>query len=86
MTGPDRSRPPGYRGALATREDQLARGWIAAVTAFFLLILLLSVLGVPSRFIPEPTPIPLPSLVISPTPEASATESAEASAEPSASE
>ena len=73
---------PGYRGALPTREDRLARTWILAVIAIFVLVFVLAVLGVPSRFIPEPTPIPLPS-----TPASSSVEpSASASASPSASE
>ena len=53
---------PGYRGALPTREDRLARPWILTVLAVFALIFALAVLGIPSRFFPEPTPVPLPSL------------------------
>jgi cytoskeletal protein RodZ len=52
---------PGYRGALPTREDRLARSWIIAVIAIFVLVFVLAVLGVPSRFIPDPTAVPLPS-------------------------
>ena len=59
----DPNRPePGYRGALPTREDRLARPWMLTVIGIFVLVLVLSVLGVPSRLFPEPTPIPLPSL------------------------
>lgn len=87
MTTNDPARSPGYRGALPPREDRLARPWILLVLAAFVLILVLSVLGVPSRFIPEPTPVPLPSV---PAPSASAepstSASASASASPSASE
>lgn len=87
MTTNDPARSPGYRGALPPREDRLARPWIMLVLAAFVLILVLSVLGVPSRFIPEPTPVPLPSV---PAPSASAepstSASASASASPSASE
>ena len=61
MTSTEPKREPGYRGALPTRHDRLARPWILIVIGFFVLILVLSVLGVPSRFIPDPTPVPLPS-------------------------
>lgn len=60
MTTPDANREPGYRGTLPTREDQMARPWILTVIGIFVLILVLSVLGVPSRFAPEPTPTPTP--------------------------
>ena len=87
MTTNDPDRTPGYRGALPPREDRLARPWILLVIAAFVLILVLSVLGIPSRFIPEPTPVPLPSV---PAPsfsvEPSASASAAVSASPSASE
>ncbi len=52
---------PGYRGTLPAREDRLARPWLIIVAAIFVGIMVLSVLGVPSRFIPDPTPIPLPT-------------------------
>ena len=82
MTTNDPARSPGYRGALPPREDRLARPWILLVLAAFVLILVLSILGVPSRFIPEPTPVPLPSV---PAPSASAEPSTSASASTSAS-
>jgi hypothetical protein len=70
---PDASRgEPGYRGSLPTRNDRLARPWILTVIGIFVLVLVLSVLGVPSRFFPEPTPIPLPSLPASSSVEPSA--------------
>ena len=89
MTTNDPDRTPGYRGALPPREDRLARPWILLVIAAFVLILVLSVLGIPSRFIPEPTPVPLPSVPapsLSVEPSASASASGSASASPSASE
>ena len=89
MTTNDPERSPGYRGALSPREDRLARPWILLVIAAFVLILVLSVLGIPSRFIPEPTPVPLPSVPapsLSVEPSASASASGSASASPSASE
>lgn len=73
---PDFSRnEPGYRGSLPSREDRLARPWILAIVGIFLLVIVLSIAGVPSRFIPDPTPIPLPSL----PPSASASASVEPS-------
>ncbi len=83
----DPKREPGYRGSLPPREDRLARPWILIVLGIFVLILLLSIAGIPSRFFPEPTPVPLPSLNAEPSASASAepSGSAEASAEPSGS-
>ena len=87
---PRRERTPGYRGALPARDDRLARPWILTVIGIFVLILVLSVLGIPSRFVPDPTPIPLPSALPSgslepppsesASPDASESPSAEASA------
>jgi len=87
MTKTDPTRAPGYRGSLPTREDRLARPWILTVIGIFVLILVLSVLGIPSRLIPDPTPIPLPSTSAQPSESAepSASASASASTEPSAS-
>lgn len=51
----------GYRGALPPREDRLARPWLLIVAGIFVAIIVLSILGVPSRLIPEPTPVPLPT-------------------------
>jgi hypothetical protein len=76
-------REPGYRGALPPREDRLARPWILTVLGIFVLIVLLSLAGIPSRFIPDPTPVPLPSLA--PAPSVSASGSAEPSASAEAS-
>ena len=83
----DPKREPGYRGSLPPREDGLARPWILAVLGIFVLVIVLSVAGVPSRFIPDPTPLPTPSStpVPSESPSAEPSESADASAEPSAS-
>ena len=83
----DPKREPGYRGSLPPREDGLARPWILAVLGIFVLVVVLSLVGVPSRFIPEPTPLPTPSSTPVPSASASAepSESAEASVEPSAS-
>jgi hypothetical protein len=71
---------PGYRGALPTRDDRLARPWIIAVFAIFVAILVLSAFEIPSRFAPEPTPLPVQSL---PPISASPTPSQEPSPEPS---
>lgn len=85
MTKTDPARAPGYRGSLPTREDRLARPWVLIVIGIFVLILVLSVLGIPSRLIPDPTPIPLPSTSAAESVEASVEASASASAEASAS-
>ena len=85
MTGSnDPQKPGGYRGALPERNDTLAKPWILAVIGIFVLIIVLSLLEVPSRFIPDPTPLPIPS--VAPSESASGEPSDEASAEPSASE
>jgi cytoskeletal protein RodZ len=77
-------RDVGYRGALPTRQDRLAKPWILTVVAIFLLVIVLSIAGIPSRFIPEPTVEPLPSIpAASATPEP--TESPSPSASPSGS-
>jgi hypothetical protein len=76
------NEPAGYRGALPSRDDRLARPWILLVIGIFVLVIVLSILGIPSRFIPEPTPVPLPSL---PASSAEASPSASASASESAS-
>ena len=81
----DPKREPGYRGSLPPRDDGLARPWILAVLGIFVLVVVLSIAGVPSRLIPEPTPFPLPSLAPAPSMSASASAEASASTEPSAS-
>lgn len=85
MTKTDPVRAPGYRGSLPARHDRLARPWILTVIGAFVLVLALSLLGIPSRFIPDPTPIPLPSTPGSQSAEPSASVSASTSAEPSSS-
>ncbi|MCA1570350.1 MAG: hypothetical protein LC798_08560 [Chloroflexi bacterium] len=61
--GPEPSRnEPGYRGSLPSREDRLARPWILVVLGIFVLVIALSIAGIPSRFIPDPTAPPLPTL------------------------
>jgi hypothetical protein len=58
----DTPRDPGYRGSLPPRVDHLARPWVLTVLATFILILVLAFVGIPSRLIPEPTAVPLPSI------------------------
>lgn len=84
----DAKREPGYRGSLPPRDDGLARPWILIVLGIFVLIVVLSIAGVPSRLIPDPTPLPVPSATPVPSASASieASESAEASASAEASE
>ena len=88
-TNTEPKREPGYPGALPPRDDTLARPWILIVLGIFVLIVILSIAGIPSRFIPEPTPVPLPSTTPAPSASGSASAepsaSAEASADPSAS-
>ena len=55
-------RSPGYRGALPPREDRLARPWVIAVLAAFVLMLVLAGIGIPSKLVPTPTVGPLPSI------------------------
>jgi hypothetical protein len=55
------ARPPGYRGSLPPRVDRLAPIWVAAVVGILVLVFVLALAGIPSRFIPEPTPLPIPS-------------------------
>ena len=87
MTSPEPKREPGYRGALPTRDDRLARPWLFIVGGIFVLIFVLSALQVPSRFIPDPTPVPTPSASASASasagPSGSGSASAAASASPS---
>jgi hypothetical protein len=78
MTTNEPKRDPGYRGSLPTRNDRLARPWLIAVLVIFVAIFVLSFLEIPSRFVPEPTPLPVPSI-----PVPSASESASPSASPS---
>jgi hypothetical protein len=69
-------RPSGYRGALPTRNDTIARPWVLAVVAIFALMFVLAFLGFPSSLFPEPAGSPNPSFSLLPS----------ASAAPSASE
>ena len=82
-TNEPRRDQPGYRGALPTRGDRLARPWVIAVIAIFVAIFVLSALEIPSRFEPEPTPLPIPSIPA--TPSAEPTESPSPEPEPTGS-
>jgi hypothetical protein len=64
----DKSRDPGYRGSLPPRVDRLARPWVLTVIGAFILIFVLALAGIPSRLIPQPSAVPLPSV---PAPSAS---------------
>ena len=68
-TSNEPQREPGYRGALPTREDRLAKPWILIVIAIFVGVIVLSAAGIPSRFVPDPTPLPIPSIPATPSPE-----------------
>jgi len=82
MTTNEPRRDVGYRGALPTRDDRLARPWILTVIGIFVLVLALSIAGIPSRFTPEPSAIPLPSVPI-PSASAEPTDEPSESASPS---
>lgn len=85
MTSTDPKREPreprgsGYRGALPPRNDTLAKPWILVVAAVVVLMFVLSALGIPSRFEPDPTPRPSVAASASPAASAAASSSAEAS-------
>jgi hypothetical protein len=81
MTTPttEPTREPGYRGSLPPRQDRLAKPWLVTVAGIFVLIIVLSIAGVPSRFIPDPTPVPTPIATPAPSVESSASASEEAS-------
>ena len=81
-------RPSGYRGSLPTRNDTIARPWVLAVVAIFVLMFVLAFLGFPSSLFPEPSGSPNPSFSLSPSTSAapSASEGASASEDASASE
>lgn len=64
----DKPRDPGYRGSLPPRVDRLARPWVLTVIGAFVLIFVLALAGIPSRLIPQPSAVPLPSV---PAPSAS---------------
>jgi hypothetical protein len=94
MTTNEPKRESGYRGALSPRNDRLGRPWVITVIGVFVLIIVLSLLQIPSRFIPDPTPVPVPSVPAatesaspssSAAPSGSAAPSRSASASPSAS-
>ena len=80
-------RPSGYRGALPTRNDTIARPWVLAVVAIFVLMFVLAFLGFPSSLFPEPSGSPNPSFSLSPSTSAapSASEGSSASEEASTS-
>jgi hypothetical protein len=67
---------PGYRGALPPRNDWLARGWVAVVIMIFVLLFVLDILNVPTRLLPEPTPVPTPVVTPAPSGSSEPTESA----------
>lgn len=84
MTTPTTESPrePGYRGSLPPRQDRLAKPWLMIVAGIFVLIIVLSIAGIPSSLIPDPTPVPTP--IAPPTPSAEASASAAEEPSPSA--
>jgi hypothetical protein len=81
MTSTEPKRPAGYRRTLPARDDRLGRLWLVIVAIIFVGIFVLAFLGVPSRLIPDPTPIPLPTPAPTATPTATTEVSPEASPE-----
>ena len=73
----------GYRGALPTRDDSLARIWVAAVIVIFLMIFVLSFAGLPGSLLPSPTPLPAASATPVPSGSGSPSTSGSGSANPS---
>ena len=57
-------RPAGQRRAppSGVPDDRRSRIWALAVPGIFVLILVLALIGIPSRLFPQPTPEPLPSI------------------------
>jgi hypothetical protein len=56
---PDAGRP--RTRALAPRHDTISAIWALTVAGIVALVFLLAFLGLPSRLIPEATPLPIPS-------------------------
>lgn len=81
MTTPTTESPrePGYRGSLPPRQDRLAKPWLMIVAGIFVLIIVLSIAGIPSSLIPDPTPVPTPIATPTPSAEASASDAEEPS-------
>ena len=75
----------GYRGALPTRNDSLARIWVAAVIVIFLMLFVLNFAGLPSALLPSPTPLPNALPTVSAAPSGSPGASGTASSTPAAS-
>ena len=78
-------RPSGYRGALPTRNDTIARPWVLAVVVIFVLMFVLAFLGFPSSLFPEPSGAPNPSSSLLPSGSAAPSASGDASASEEAS-
>lgn len=55
-------RPSGYRGALPTRNDSMAKPWIVTVIVIFVLIFVLAFFGLPGKLFPKPTASPRASI------------------------
>lgn len=79
---PEPNREPGYRGSLPPRQDRLAKPWLMIVAGIFVLIIVLSVAGIPSRLVPDPTPLPVP--ITTPVPSAAPSTNGSEEASPAA--
>ena len=81
----DQGRPSGYRGALPTRNDAMARPWVIAVIAAFALMFVLAFVGFPSSLL-KGGGSPSPGASFSAVPSTSTVASASASPTPESSE
>ena len=79
-----RAAGPRRGGPTALPDDRISRIWALAVPGIFALILVLALLGVPSRLFPQPTPEPLPSVPAGATTAPSVTGSPGATGSPEA--
>jgi hypothetical protein len=55
---PERAPSAGYRGSLPPRNDRIAAAWVVTVVGVFVLVLVLSFAGVPSKLFATPSANP----------------------------
>jgi hypothetical protein len=79
-------RPSGYRGALPPRNDTIAKPWVLAVVAAFVLMFVLAFLGFPGSLFPQPSGSPNPSFSQVPSTSAAPSASGDAAESPAPTE